>query len=217
MSALLQTWLAEPIHMTWRGDDVIVLDIAQDSYACLVGASDDIRPTAEPGGLMVSPSVLQEMEAAGWFQPSPPASRKVAIDATEAIQSDLETSRSAVFDAGLHCLLSARTFRRCGLAQLLEHPDAPSRDSAAGPVDLDLAARLVSAFLSALPWIPDQGQCLQRAFMLRGYLARRGVAADWVFGVRTWPFGAHCWLQIGDVVLADDVDRIRGFTPIMVT
>ncbi|WP_312062938.1 lasso peptide biosynthesis B2 protein [Brevundimonas sp.] len=46
-------------------------------------------------------------------------------------------------------------------------------------------------------------------------LASRGRGATWVFGVRTWPFSAHCWLQVGDVLLDDDLDRVALYTPIM--
>ena len=47
-------------------------------------------------------------------------------------------------------------------------------------------------------------------------LRRAGQNAAWVFGVRTWPFSAHCWLQIGDAVLDDDPERVSRYTPIMV-
>ena len=40
-------------------------------------------------------------------------------------------------------------------------------------------------------------------------------AAVWVFGVRTWPFSAHCWLQIGDAVLDDDPERVGIYPPIL--
>jgi hypothetical protein len=36
-----------------------------------------------------------------------------------------------------------------------------------------------------------------------------------VFGVRTWPFHAHCWLQVEDVVLDDHHERIGAYTPLM--
>jgi hypothetical protein len=37
-----------------------------------------------------------------------------------------------------------------------------------------------------------------------------------VFGVRTWPFHAHCWLQCDDVVLDDQADRVAAYAPILV-
>ena len=66
------------------------------------------------------------------------------------------------------------------------------------------------------PFAPTSAKCLLRAFMLLRLLRRQGHDALWVFGVRTWPFHAHCWLQCEDLVLDDEPDRIRAFTPIMV-
>jgi hypothetical protein len=74
---------------------------------------------------------------------------------------------------------------------------------------------LLAAARRARPWLPFEGECLQRTFLLRYFLARSGVATDWVFGVRTWPFSAHCWLQIGDLVVGDRLERVQRFTPIM--
>jgi hypothetical protein len=42
-----------------------------------------------------------------------------------------------------------------------------------------------------------------------------GFDADWIIGVRTWPFMAHCWLQVGAVALDDDVERLAAYTPIL--
>ena len=46
-------------------------------------------------------------------------------------------------------------------------------------------------------------------------LRARGFDALWVFGVRTWPFSAHCWLQVGLTALDDDLERLAAYTPIM--
>jgi hypothetical protein len=35
-----------------------------------------------------------------------------------------------------------------------------------------------------------------------------------VFGVRTHPFEAHCWLEKDRVILDDTVEHVRWFTPI---
>jgi len=32
--------------------------------------------------------------------------------------------------------------------------------------------------------------------------------------VRTGPFGAHAWVQVGDAIVNDSVDNVRDFTPI---
>ena len=43
----------------------------------------------------------------------------------------------------------------------------------------------------------------------------RLLSAFLVIGVTASPFGAHAWVQIGDVVLNDSVDRVRRFVPIL--
>jgi hypothetical protein len=34
--------------------------------------------------------------------------------------------------------------------------------------------------------------------------------------VKASPFGAHCWLQEGDLILNDSVERVGAYTPIMI-
>ena len=77
------------------------------------------------------------------------------------------------------------------------------------------SAATLGAAEHALTWIPGEGACLQRAYQMRRLLASQGHETIWVFGVRTWPFAAHCWLQANDKVIADRLERIRRYTPIM--
>jgi hypothetical protein len=58
--------------------------------------------------------------------------------------------------------------------------------------------------------------CLKEALALLYYLGRAGCAADWVFAVKGAPFAAHCWVQLGDIVLNDSLENVRAYTPIMV-
>jgi len=37
-----------------------------------------------------------------------------------------------------------------------------------------------------------------------------------VIGIRPDPFLAHCWVQHKGLVLNDDIDNVRTFTPILV-
>jgi len=47
------------------------------------------------------------------------------------------------------------------------------------------------------------------------FLARYRLYPDWVFGVQTQPFKAHCWLQYGSLVLNDKPTRLHELTPIL--
>lgn len=65
-------------------------------------------------------------------------------------------------------------------------------------------------------YFPRSYLCLFDSLALVNYLASYRIFPDWVFGVRTDPFEAHCWVQHDDTVLNDTLDRINTFTPIMV-
>jgi hypothetical protein len=64
--------------------------------------------------------------------------------------------------------------------------------------------------------VPIPSVCLSDSIALLDLLARRGLAADLVFGVKLNPFAAHCWVQAGDVVLNETVECVRRHTEILV-
>lgn len=77
--------------------------------------------------------------------------------------------------------------------------------------------RLVAAFAKLRPFFfTAKDACLFDALSLSEFLAGYGVFPRWVFGVQSRPFAAHCWLQLGGVVLNDTVDHVKRYTPIMV-
>ena len=209
-------WLASGVHMAWLDDDVVVLDVRSDAYSCIVDGRRLLRPSPTcPDAVAIAREVSHDLVAAGLVAAIRPNDRRRR--AARPTRSSLPVSQArggAAVRAGLASLEAGLRFRRLSLEaaiqpEILREPPGAIRQR---PHE-DLTA----AFLTALPWIPAQGRCLQRAYALRRLLAREGIQADWVFGVRTWPFLAHCWLQIGDLVLADDLDRVRGFTPILTT
>jgi Transglutaminase-like superfamily len=88
-----------------------------------------------------------------------------------------------------------------------------------GVSGLDIAAirGLVTAFVHLRPlFYTAREACLLDSLTLMHFLARYGVFPTWVFGVKTDPFYAHCWVQQGDFVFNDSPDFIKGFSPILV-
>lgn len=73
----------------------------------------------------------------------------------------------------------------------------------------------VAIFRRLRPWYPRTYLCLWEALALVEYLAGRGLFPDWVFAVQAQPFGAHCWLQAGGVILNENTEYAGRFTPIM--
>jgi Transglutaminase-like superfamily len=84
------------------------------------------------------------------------------------------------------------------------------------PADPDQVPPWLSYVLHARFYYPADAICLRDSFLLMKLLTKHGVSADWVFGVKTDPFEAHCWVQIGDLVVNDDCERTSRFHPILV-
>jgi hypothetical protein len=86
-----------------------------------------------------------------------------------------------------------------------------------GPLDAERARQLVEAFAHHRVFVfSSKNECLYDSLALLEFLARHGIYPDWVFGVQTRPFAAHCWVQHGDVVFNDTAEHVSGYTPIMV-
>ena len=59
-------------------------------------------------------------------------------------------------------------------------------------------------------------QCLFHALALCRFLSPFGVFPSWVIGVRTHPWGAHSWVQCGDLVLDDTPEHVLEYTPLLI-
>src|SRR5207237_410173 len=87
----------------------------------------------------------------------------------------------------------------------------------ASQMDLEVARGLVTAFVHLRPlFFTARDACLLDSLALLNFLARYGIFPEWVFGVKTAPFLAHCWIKQRGVVFNDSPDYVRGFTPILV-
>lgn len=78
------------------------------------------------------------------------------------------------------------------------------------------AARAILSFNSTGLALSAVDNCLVRSLALFRMLARLEIFPDLVIGVTASPFAAHAWVQIGDVVLNDSIDRVRRFVPILI-
>ena len=93
-----------------------------------------------------------------------------------------------------------------------------ARATSAGRVpDIARTEGLVSAFATLRPFFfTAKDACLFDALALSEFLASYAVYPRWVFGVQARPFGAHCWLQLGDIVLNDTAEHVKHYSIIMV-
>ncbi len=82
-------------------------------------------------------------------------------------------------------------------------------------IDLEGTSRLVAVFNSLRPIYPRDYLCLFDSLALLEFLRRYRVLANWIFAVSADPFYAHCWVQIGQVLLNDTLERTSRYRPIM--
>ena len=213
-------WRCAPtIFAAQCGQDVVMLDLSRNDYLVVAGAGKwtDMDPLT--GSLDIDDDGLAaQLSNCGLiFAASKPATvqRRTAPQAREDIFA-AESQRPGLGDmlafawvmVEMIPLYWLRSFAR--LVHLQERPKGEVRQPS------EALVRSALVFERMLVWAPFQGKCLFRAAMLRRFLHRRGLRADWVFGARTWPFSAHCWLQVGEVVINDRVDHVAGFAPVMV-
>ncbi|TAJ68724.1 MAG: lasso peptide biosynthesis B2 protein [Phenylobacterium sp.] len=212
--------LRRDVHAVVIGDDAVFLDVTRDRYACVPSAAGWMSLDAAQRVLGVAdPAFAEELRQADLIAdhatprdlPDP-----IAVATISAVGVDFAPPGWRDGVRGLRATLDlAQAYHRRPLAKLVawaaegatpggnDRPDARMLD-------------LVESFHRWAPFAPAPGKCLLRSFMLLRLLRRHGHDARWVFGVRTWPFRAHCWLQRGDTVLDDDVEALVALTPIMV-
>lgn len=196
-------------------EDVVLLDGGTGEYLCLPSAAPAFAFADGKPPTIVDADLAQDALAMGLVglgdQPrisTPPVLRDLPTDPVGAIH--LGERLDAV---GAYWTMVRRYHGR-PFPELIAYARAHRQ---AEPSDAITPAHIVraQAFRRMLPWAPFQGVCLYRSFFLLTFLRRSGLDATWMFGVRTWPFEAHCWLQIGDLVLDDTLDHVRRFSPIL--
>lgn len=210
--------LARDIHVAQVGRDVVFLDVRRDAYHCLADGADALTAASDSSALKVADERLAHALASAELviaappqprppPPAPPARSALADDYPQPHLFDVLAGARALGD--LITSYHGRPIHRI-LSSVRTHGA-----SAASPPSPALLA-CVNDFHRWVPYAPVPGKCLVRSLLLLRHLRRGGYDAQWVFGVATWPFRAHCWLQCGDVVLDDHPDRLRPFSPILV-
>jgi hypothetical protein len=214
-----QTWSLSPeAHAVAVEDILVFLHVGADAYYCLRNAEGALQLASDRRSLACTdPAAIEPCRRAGLVAPGPPAhSRWAGLPPPTATAVRLQYPGPAWRD--LAPLLASsldlvRHYWRRPFCKILQRvADRPLAPASPAP---ELLA-LVDAFHRWVPYAPVSAKCLLRSFMLLRLLGRSGHGAHWVFGVRTAPFQAHCWLQCGGLVLDDDHERVAAFAPILV-
>lgn len=204
--------LPPTIFMARLHEDVVVLDVQADRYECLVDAATWL--SIAPNGALAVPGadIARQLIEAGFATAELQPSRLAIPTARRELALQPDTRRADRLRAFLALCAGTAAFRGRAFKQLLDEP-GPAFPGRAP--DRQRLAAITAAARTVAPWVPFEGECLKRAFLLRRLLRNEGYSPLWIFGVRTWPFGAHCWLQVDDLVIGDTLDRVGFYTPIM--
>jgi len=233
--------LAEHVFVCVNGEHLVLLDLKEDRYWAL-----EASQTAGLGPLVVGWPVKATASTEDADSPSPetmaaiemllgrgllvdgippgkdatpvsaPVPKRELVSEAEAAPGPRVGSWLTFFTASAFAKLALRTWRfervvlRVRRRKELKGPQS-------GPLDAERARKLVEAFARYRVFLfSSKDECLYDSLALIEFLARYGIYPDWVFGVQTRPFAAHCWVQHGDIVFNDTVEHVTGYTPIMV-
>ncbi|MBI1686793.1 lasso peptide biosynthesis B2 protein [Caulobacter hibisci] len=207
------------VHAVMIDDDLVLLDVEADAYFCLPLPAGLLRQGAH-GLETEEAAIVRDLAAAGLARaagegpvarrPPPPAIPQRTARATLEYRQDRVRVRPAHLRALALAARAALASRRMPFAALLAPPKGPADEGAPARLLDDLAV-----WRGVSPWLPLDGVCLFRSGMLLAFLRALGHRPSWVFGVRTWPFRAHCWLQAGDLALDDEAERLAAYAPIL--
>jgi hypothetical protein len=233
--------LADHVFVCLNGEHLVLLDLKEDRYWALeaahtagLGALVDgwpVRPC--DGGQAADPpspettAAIEVLLGRGLLtQGIPPGKDATPVTAIVPMRELVSETDSSVgarsgswlkfFTASAVAKFALRTwpFERV-IRRGRRRKDLRGRN--ASPLDAERARKLVEAFARYRVFLfSSKDECLYDSLALLEFLARYGIYPDWVFGVQTRPFAAHCWVQHGDVVFNDTVEHVSGYTPIMV-
>lgn len=204
------------------GRTLVLLDIRRDRYvqlpARLAFALGQIN-----AGLGVSgqdDDAIRKLAALGYCTPAQTASsprsaiRVPATDCQALIRAEGRRPPALIVEA-LGWLLLARIIVAILPFRWLARTLTATERVEDGIENEQVPSEAIRAFVYARRFFSTRGRCLPESIALHLLLHRHGYSASLVFGVKLNPFEAHCWVQNHDRILADTIERISPFTPIL--
>ncbi|MBO9378360.1 lasso peptide biosynthesis B2 protein [Sphingomonas histidinilytica] len=211
--------LALDVHLAIVDGDLVFLDAARDEYLCVPRRHKSAVMAAMTG--TPSPSdLLDALSEEGLLVESPAGTAWAGPMPTTA-GTDLGISEGSIrvrlVDLLVLGLAAIRTWRDIRLGRparwFARQRARGIRPRRSAPVSEVHGIARMTARLR--PLVPRSGRCLVRSLLLLHMLELRGAHAKWIFGVRTHPFDAHCWVEHDGVVLNDTLEHVRWYTPIV--
>lgn len=217
--------LAPSVTYCVAGGRYFFLDLHQDRYTCLSARAQQafMRLETENAFAAVDTQALEALVVGGVlsFVENSVAPRpcKGSQPATRSIHRHAGYSCPSLHALGAATNLyrMKRAVVRGGLEpQATIIRTAKHRLSKTEEVDLDRVGRIARSYELAGLAFSLNDNCLTWSLTLAKSMLRCGIHVDVIFGVMARPFLAHCWVQAGNTVLNEEVERTEQFTPILV-
>jgi hypothetical protein len=231
--------LCKHVYLCRTDDHVVLLDLKRDEYIGIdqsdsAQLSKYVRDWPRTSGIAggnsadasESRTLVDQMLAAGIITADKKAGKTIAIvsvpPASVGVVDDyspfqvrvrmLDTLRFIKAVTAAKVLLNGKSLERA-----VRRVWARRRTRQAASSSYLHVRNQVAVFLRLRPFLSSAcDACLFDSLVLSEFLACYGIFPAWVFGVKTRPFEAHCWLQDGEVILSDSPENVRRFVPIMV-
>lgn len=214
--------LRNGLYYAVHSDDVILMDIEQDRFFALPRHMCDafVRLCDMRDATAADIQVLKPLVDQKILLPTdrPLSSKRIGC---ATVQGSIQTEgQSHTLFLGVQALFYrvrvAVWLRIYPLHKIVARLQTAKRHIAEEPQRLPEPAMLAAAFKNVESIIAVKDRCLPANIALAAMLFRHGITATFILAVRTGPFAAHCWVQIGDQLLNESQDNILGFSPILV-
>ena len=238
----MQPYLLAPhVYPCVSGQHVVLMDLERDKYVAVAPAHrlsgwvrgwpvGAVQGTEVPDHADGAPDALvSQMLAHGMLVTDPYVGKPAVPVATLRPQRSLmeldiderpRASTAQLWRFAGSCLRAQLSLKLRPIHSIVEAARARKvREGVRAPQEPDpiRARSLVAAFARLRPlFYSPRTACLLDSLTLLHFLNPEGIHPDWVFGVKTEPFDAHCWIQQGEVLLNDVPDRVRQYSPILV-
>jgi len=193
------------------GRDLILLDLVDDSYFCLQDSdAKDVILALRGDGHDPGNPVIRELVDAGLLREVEDFVPTI-LDPTWPVDGMPPRGSTLASLTLIPAMVLGIAHYRLRRKALLRRP---IRTAAITRLDDAGVERLVQRFRQLRILLPRSGRCFVQSWLLIRILRKRGIAAEWIFGVRTYPFEAHCWVEWQGRVLNDWADHVRWYDPI---
>ncbi|HEY0683718.1 MAG TPA: lasso peptide biosynthesis B2 protein [Steroidobacter sp.] len=224
-------FLPPHVHFCQRGDAFVFLDLKQDDYTLVNGASATALQALSKQ--MATPAffehdlkdALNELLKGGLLTTESNGRAIAPTHIDPAVENlvdretllDTSVSLGQMVNCFAACITAKLSLRwRSIEATVMSVARRKAEHASDRPFDLERARALTAAFLKARGLFPANYLCLFDSLALLHFLAKYGIYPTWVFAVNLEPWAAHCWVQHQHHTFNEDAEQAVTYTPVMV-